>query len=241
MSLGAMQPYLFPYLGYFQLMNCVQTYVFCGNLQYIKRGWVNRNRVFTDFKKNETGYFTFSVTRDDYRKNINQRYYSSLKKDCDKLRNILFQNYKRASYFEEAYGVIDKALQFQNENVAYFNMNACYLIAQYLEITSNITCTDIIEDEAFINKFYELDYEQRVIFLCDYFGEDYYINAIGGMPLYHRNIFADRNMMLGFIKMEDISYRQFDNEHISNLSIIDVMMHNHVEDIKRLLAKYQII
>ena len=48
-------------------------------------------------------------------------------------------------------------------------------------------------------------------------------------------------MMLGFIKMEDISYRQFDNEHISNLSIIDVMMHNHVEDIKRLLAKYQII
>ncbi|MDE6364351.1 MAG: WbqC family protein [Lachnospiraceae bacterium] len=241
MSLGAMQPYLFPYLGYFQLMNCVQTYVFCGNLQYIKRGWVNRNRVFTDFKKNETGYFTFSVARDDYRKNINQRYYSSLKKDCDKLRNILFQNYKRAPYFEEAYCVIDKALQFQNENVAYFNMNACYLIAQYLGITSNITCTDIIEDEEFRNRFCELDYEQRVIFLCDYFGEDYYINAIGGMSLYHRNIFADRNKMLGFIKMEDISYRQYSSKHISNLSIIDVMMHNHAEDVKRLLGKYQII
>lgn len=241
MSLGAMQPYLFPYLGYFQLMNCVQTYLFCGNLQYIKRGWVNRNRVYTDFKKNEIGYFTFSVAKDDYRKNINQRYYSNLKKDCDKLRNILFQNYKRAPYFEEAYCVIDKALRFENENVAYFNMNACYIIAKYLGITTNITCTDIIEDEAFRNKFYDLEYEQRVIFLCDYFGENYYINAIGGQHIYSYSFFKNHRIELKFLSTNDIEYRQYNNGFHKNLSIIDVLMFNPRETVYQMLQAYSLV
>lgn len=241
MSLAAMQPYLFPYLGYFQLMDCVDTYVFCGDLQYIKRGWVNRNRIFTDFRKREVQYFSFSVSKDIYTKKINQRYYCNLKSDCNKLKNILFQNYKRALNFEEAYCVIEEAMKFQNDNVAYFNMHANYKIAEYLGIKTKITCTDIIENEMFWNKFYQLDYENRAIFICHYFKEKYYINAIGGASLYHKNIFSAQDVELKFIKMDEIIYPQFQGPFISGLSIIDVIMHNKIQDVKQLLGKYQLI
>lgn len=241
MALGAMQPYLFPYLGYFQLMNCVDTYLFCGNLQYIKRGWVNRNRIFINAKSNEIHYFTFSIAKDDYKKNINQRYYSNLKEDCEKLKRHLYQNYRRAINFEEAYHIIEEILQFHNDNVAFFNMNASYKIARYLGIKTRITCTDLVDDPFFLNKFYELDYENRVIYMCHYFNEKSYINAIGGASLYHKNIFADNHIDLKFIRMDDITYPQFRDNFVPNLSIIDVIMYNKIETVKMMLERYQIV
>lgn len=241
MALGLMQPYLFPYLGYFQLMDCVDIYVFCGNYQYIKNGWINRNRIFTNAKENETNYFSFSVAKDHYAKNINQRYYSNLKNDCDKLKRQLFQIYKKASNFEEAYGLVENILGFQNNNVAYFNMNASYKIAEYLGIKTRITCTDIIEEDFFWENFNQLDNENRVIYICKYFDENSYVNAINGMSLYQKEHFREKGIDLGFIKMDKVVYPQFKGRFVSSLSILDVIMHNKVPDIKELLNRYQIV
>lgn len=241
MALGAMQPYLFPYLGYFQLMDCTDIYIFCGNLQYIKRGWINRNKVFTNFKEGEIQYFTFSVANDDYKKTINQRYYSNLKRDCNKLKENIFHNYRRALNFEEAYSLIEEIVEFSNDNVAYFNMNANYKIAKYLGITTRIICTDVIDDNAFWENFNQLDYEKRAIYICQYFSECSYINAINGMALYHRDVFAAEGIDLKFIKMDKIEYAQFSNPFVPNLSILDVIMHNKVQDVKKMLKRYQLI
>ena len=241
MALGAMQPYLFPYLGYFQLMDCVDTYVFCGNLQYIKRGWVNRNRIFTNMRESETYSFSFSVVKDDYTKNINQRYYSNLKEDGDKLKRILFQAYKKAVNFEETYGLVEDILSFQNDNVAYFNMNANYQIAKYLGIEAKITCADMVEDPVFQENFRQLDYEGRVIYICNYFREKTYVNAINGMSLYHRDYFAAEGIDLKFIKMDEIVYPQLSKQFVSHLSILDVLMHNSVRDAQSLLRRYQLV
>lgn len=241
MTLGLMQPYLFPYLGYFQLMRHVDTYVFYENVQYMRQGWVNRNRLYTNIKKNETHYFTFAVVKDDYKKEINERYYSNLKADCEKLRRILYQSYKNASNFEEAYTVIDQALQFENNNVAYFNMNANYLIARYMGIDTQITCMERIKDKGFWDNYYRLDYESKVIYICRFFQGQRYVNAIGGASLYHKKAFLHNNIELKFIKMDDIVYPQFEGEFTPNLSIIDVIMHNKIDSIKLLLDRYQII
>lgn len=242
MTLGAMQPYLFPYLGYYQLMNYVDVYLFCGGLQYINRGWVNRNQIVINHKKQEVHYFTFSVKKDNYKKNINQRRYSNLKKDCDYLKRILFQNYRRASNFEEAYSVIEEALSFKDDNVADFNVNANSVIAKYLGIKSQIINTDTIQDERFWMDFDRSDYEKRVIHLCKYFKAGGYINAIGGMSLYHTRIFSDNNIELGFLKMNDnIIYLQHGAKFVPNLSIIDVIMNNKINETRKLLERYQIV
>ncbi len=241
MALGLMQPYLFPYLGYFQLMDYVDIYVYCGNYQYIKNGWINRNRIFINAKENETHYFSFSVEKGHYAKNINERYYSNLKKDCDKLKRILFQIYKKATNFEEAYGLIESILGFENNNVAYFNMNANDKIAKYLGIKTKITCTDIIEEKAFWEKFQQLNYEDRVIYICKYFNEKRYVNAINGMSLYRKEYFLAEGIELGFIKMDEISYPQFKGLFVPNLSILDVIMHNKIQEIRKLLKGYRIV
>lgn len=241
MALGGMQPYLFPYLGYFQLMNCVETYVFCGNFQYIKNGWINRNRILINMRESEPHYFSFSVAKDSYARNINQRHYSNLKEDGDKLKRNLFQIYKKALNFEETYELVEDILCFPNDNVAFFNMNASYKIAEYLGIKTQITCTDIIEDSIFWEKFNQLDYEDRVIYICKYFNEDSYVNAISGMSLYHRDNFAAKGIDLKFIKMDEIEYPQLSRQFVPNLSILDVLMHNKVQDVKNLLGRYRLI
>ncbi len=238
MTLGAMQPYLFPYLGYFQLMEHVDTYVFCGDMQYMRQGWINRNRIC--IHKDQVHFFTFSVIKDNYRKNINQRHYANLKTDSEKLKRYLFQSYKKAVNFEEAYAVLEKVLEFPDDNVACFNMNANSVIARYLGIETEITCTDDIKDDAFLHMFHRSGREERVVQLCNYFHAETYVNAIGGTSLYHKDYFAKNGIELQFMQIGDIHYGQFGEGFISNLSIIDVMMHNKAGAIKPLLKKYQL-
>ena len=45
MKIGIMQPYFFPYIGYWQLLNLVDEYVIYDDVNYIKRGWINRNNI----------------------------------------------------------------------------------------------------------------------------------------------------------------------------------------------------
>lgn len=239
MTLGIMQPYLFPYLGYFQLMNYVDKYVFCGDMQYIRWGWVNRNRLRIH-NGQQTYFFTFPVAKDDHRKKINERYYRDLKRNCDKLKKSLYLDYRRAANFEEAYTVLEEAMCFQEDNVAYFNMNANYIIARYLGIETEISCTDTIKDEIFWQKFIQLEREERVIYMCQYYNADTFVNAIGGIDLYHKSVFKDNGIDLYFLQMNDIVYPQSGDIFVPNLSIIDVIMRNKIDKARSLLKMYQL-
>lgn len=239
MTLGIMQPYLFPYLGYFQLMNCVDKYLFCGDMQYIRWGWVNRNQLRIH-NLNQPYFFTFPAAGDDHRKKINERHYENLKRSCDKLKRSICQDYRKAVNFEEAYSVVEEALSFQEDNVARFNMHANEAIARYLGIGAEISCTDIVEDEEFWHEFNRLDREERGVYLCQYYKARTFINAIGGTALYRKEFFAENGIELCFLRMDDVVYPQFGKEFIPNLSIIDVMMHNRPDALRLLLKQYRL-
>ena len=68
-----------------------------------------------------------------------------------------------------------------------------------------------------------------------------YINPIGGMEIYSKKAFEESDIQLRFIRTKDIFYKQFENAFIPNLSIIDVMMFNSIEDIGQMLEKYELI
>ena len=78
------------------------------------------------------------------------------------------------------------------------------------------------------------------MYLCNYKKADTYVNAIGGIPLYHKEFFLKSGVELKFLRMNNIVYSQFGKEFASNLSIIDVMMHNKIDDLKLMLKKYQL-
>ena len=45
MTLAIMQPYIFPYIGYYQLAGAVDKFVFLDDVNYINKGWINRNNI----------------------------------------------------------------------------------------------------------------------------------------------------------------------------------------------------
>ena len=99
-----MQPYLFPYMGYFQLINAVDTFVIHDDVQYIKSGWINRNRFLLNGKEY---LFTFSVKKNAFTRFINQRYYSDkFEMEKGKFLRVLKQAYCKAPFYNKIFSLM---------------------------------------------------------------------------------------------------------------------------------------
>jgi hypothetical protein len=102
-----------------------------------------------------------------------------------------------------------------------------------------ITTTVILSSE--LKKDNSLKGEAKVISICNLLGASMYINAIGGMSLYQQSNFIEYGIELKFLRTKEIIYKQFKNEFIPFLSIIDVLMFNDIELIKSLLNEYELV
>ena len=229
MKLAIMQPYLFPYIGYFQLINAVDNFVVYDDVNYIKQGWINRNRILLN---GQPHYITINLNGASSFKKINE---IEINFKPLKLLKTLQQYYKKAPYFNEIYALTEKVLFFEEKNLAKFTTNSLRVVCEYLNINTKFE----ISSQHNIDR--ELRGEDRVIEICKYFGAEEYINAIGGKNLYSHKRFAENNIKLYFLKTSEIVYEQFKNEFVPNLSIIDVMMFNSKEVINKMLDNYELI
>jgi hypothetical protein len=227
MKIGIMQPYLFPYIGYFQLINAVDKFVIHDDVQYIKGGWINRNRIQIGDKDY---LFTFSLKNDSSLKNINTRFLSDqFVKEKIKFLKILKNNYKKSPFFQDAYDLLSRILDYKELNVSLFIFNSLRQICNYLEIKTPCYLSSEL------NKNNGLRGQDRVIDICNTFKAETYINLIGGKTLYSQNIFKQNNISLFFLETKNISYESKRKHNIPNLSIIDVMMFSSKEKIKEYL------
>ena len=229
MKLGIMQPYFFPYIGYFQLMNAVDNFVVYDDVNYIKQGWVNRNRILLN---NMEHIFTLNLLGASSFKLINQIRTGNNK---EKLLKTVDQAYAKAPFHMHAMPMIKELLLNEETNLSKYIINSIINIVKYLGITSNITISSEIE------KNNELRGQEKILHICKILRADTYINAIGGMNLYSKEKFHREGVELFFIKSNRVCYRQFENEFIPWLSIIDVMMFNPKERIKAMLDGFELI
>ncbi len=234
MKVGIMQPYLFPYLGYFQLIKAVDTFVVYDDVQYIKKGWINRNQILLNGKPL---LFTFGVKKDSSLMNINQRIYSEDKFYLlkDNFLQTLYRSYHKAPFFKEVNDLIDDIFTYESLNVSDFNTNSLKKICDYMNIQTPFLLSSSLE------KTDGMKGQEVIIEINKKLKSDCYINAIGGRDLYSTKKFRENGISLRFIKMGDIHYNQFDNEFIPNLSIIDVLMFNSKEQIQRMLNNYELV
>ena len=232
-TIAIMQPYFFPYIGYFQLINSVDKFIIYNDVNYIKQGWINRNRVLLN---NKAHLITLPLSESSSFKlicetQINKKYYQTWVK---KFIKLLEQSYKNAPYFEDTMILLKKILDNECNYISQLNLNSIKSICNYLEINT------IIEESS--NKYNNIQLKnfERVIDICKKENSSVYINSIGGEKLYSKNIFSSFNIELKFIVTKDIFYNQFQTDYINNLSIIDVLMFNDVKTIKQLLLKYEL-
>lgn len=252
MKLAIMQPYFFPYLGYFQLINAVDNYILYNRVNYKKKSWLNRNYMLSAGNGTPV-QFGIPLTNASSNKMINEvKIHNNLNWRQKFLRTVFF-NYKRAPYFNDVYPLIENIINARYEYLYTFNNNSIIKIADYLNIQ-----TKIITDDAYFNELeahlanrdkYFHNYDKhtysarvlRVLEICKERNADVYYNAIGGQTLYDKELFRKHNIELGFIETKPITYIQFEHAFISGLSIIDVMMFNSLEKIHELLCEYDII
>jgi len=233
MKLAIMQPYFMPYIGYFQLMNSVDKFIIYDNIQYTKKGWINRNRILVNGKDQ---LITLPIKKDSDYLNIVERELSEpWDKDKSKMLNVIKASYNKAPYFQETFELISKCLNNSEENLFKFIYDSIVLINDYLEIKTLIVISSSI------NANHTLKSQDKVLSLCKAQNAGVYINSIGGVELYDKETFKQNNIKLSFIKSNPIKYKQFNNEFIPWLSIIDVLMFNSKEEIKKYLNEYTLV
>jgi hypothetical protein len=229
-TVGVMQPYLFPYLGYFQLMNAVDEYVIYDDAQYIKGGWINRNNILIGKQKS---MFTINIQGASSNKLINQ---IDIQDSFAKFLKSVSMAYSRAPYHTEVMQLINSICSYEDKNLARFIGNSFRDIAQYIEINTVFLYSSHLKIETHLRA------QAKIIAICKALGADQYYNAIGGIDLYDRETFKDNGVRLMFLRSSEYRYRQFSKtEFTPDLSIIDVMMFNPPDRIKEFLNDYELI
>ena len=131
-----MQPYFFPYIGYFQLINSVDEFVIYDNIQYSKKGWINRNRILVN-QKDE--YISIPLKKDSDYLNVNQRFLADTwLVERKKILNKIVESYRKAPQFEPAYALIEKCLMIDETNLFDFIHHSLKYTLQYISISSNV-------------------------------------------------------------------------------------------------------
>ena len=223
-----MQPYLFPYIGYWQLINTVDTFAILDDVNYFKKGYINRNFM------NLNGYsyrFTLELKKASQNKLIKD---IEVGNNSDEILKKIEISYKNAPYFDKTYSLLSEIMNNKEKNLAKFLEYSIKKISKYLEIKTKFICTSDI------GKNQNLTSQNMIINIAQILKAEKYINLPGGVKIYNKEDFKVNSIELLFIKSELIKYQQFSTTFLEQLSIVDVMMFNNVQDIKNMLCKIKL-
>jgi hypothetical protein len=222
-----MQPYLFPYVGYFQLIAAVDQFVIYDIIKYTKKGWINRNRLLRD---GEPFVFTLPIEKGSDALTISERRISP-SFEPTKLCNQIAQAYRRAPEFGETMPLVDAVLHQTASNLFEHLRHALKQTCSHLEIATSIRTASEVENVTGLCK------QDRVLHICERLGATTYINPIGGTTLYDTAAFAERGVDLRFLRPRSFTYPQFGHPFVPWLSIIDVLMFNPRSSLHALLKE----
>lgn len=224
------QPYFFPYLGYWQLLDAADVFVIGDEFQYMTRGFINRNTVLLDHTPHR---FTISLSGSSPRKRINE---IAIRDDFRKFRAMLKHAYGKAAHYPDAMEVINRVLCHPDRNLARFLEHQIATVAEYLGLRARIVrMSDLPLAEPSLSR------ERRLCDCTRLVGGDRIINPIGSRSLYSPADFSEHRVALAFLRTRETPYPQGSREFVPNLSLIDAMMHNDRTRLNALVKHYDII
>lgn len=231
MVLAIMQPYFLPYIGYIQLVNAVDKFVLYDDVNFINRGYINRNNLLMNGKPL---LFTIPLQNASQNRLIREITLTEDKSWQKRLLKTVEQSYRKAPHFETIYPMFAELLAYESENVGDYCLNALQTVCDYLEIGTEIVPSSTIYRNT------HLKAQERILDICRQEKASHYINPQGGMELYDRNIFAENGIRLSFLKAKLTPYPQFKAPFVPALSILDVLMFNTVYEVRELLKDYEL-
>lgn len=229
-TLGVMQPYLFPYLGYFQLIQAVDRFVLYDDVAYIKQGWVNRNQVSVAGKPL---LFTLPLKGASSNTLIRELVVdpAQYRPWRTKFLRTVGQAYARAPHAPEVLALLAAALPEEAARLAPLLAGSIRAVLQRAGCT-----TEVVEGALHYNNAH-LHGQERILDICAQEGASTYVNAPGGRALYDHTRFREQGVALRFIQPRLEPYPQGGGPFLPGLSIIDVMMYNAPEQLHDLMTQ----
>ncbi|GAB3182068.1 WbqC family protein [Telluribacter humicola] len=232
MTIAIMQPYFLPYIGYYQLIKAVDKFVMYDDVNFINRGWINRNNMLVGGKAH---LFTIPLKDASQNKLINEVALADDAQWRKKLLKTIQQSYQKAPCFKGVFPIIENIVNYTTESISELALQGLVQVNTYLGITTEI----IPSSTVYANS--ELKGQDRILDICQKENATRYINPIGGMELYDKRKFEGEGIELYFIKSLPHSYPQFKNDFVPWLSMLDVLMFNEVSTVHELLTAYELI
>lgn len=210
----------------------VDKFVIYDNIEYTKKGWINRNRFLCN---GSDKLFSISLKKDSDYLNVVEREISN-QFDRKKLVSQISMAYKKAPHYSEVMPLVEDIIMYEDNNLFRYIYHSVTSICKKLGINTEIIVSSTVPID------HSLKGQDKVLAFCECLGAGTYINSSGGIPLYDKEKFMERGIDLHFFRCnDDVVYKQFDNKFVPSLSIIDVMMFNSVEEIQHMLTQYTLM
>jgi hypothetical protein len=227
MKLAIMQPYFLPYLSYFQLMAAADKFVIYDDVNFIKGGWINRNRIQLN---NREYLFTVPLAAASRNRLINEIELAEGTSWKRKLTGTIEQAYRSAPQFEQVWPLIREIIIHPARKLSAYLLHGLTVIKSYLDIPTLL----VLSSSVYQNR--HLHGEERVLDICRREKASTYINAPGGRGLYLPENFRRQNIALYFLKPNLVESPQFR----PSLSLVDVLMFNSGPNVKRFLSQAEL-
>ncbi|MBI5101819.1 MAG: WbqC family protein [Nitrospirae bacterium] len=224
-----MQPYFFPYLGYWQLIRAADIFVVYDDVTYIKQGYISRNSILIN---GEAKRITLRLNNAGSYALIN---HLTVGNNRAKILKSIEYAYRRAPQFRDVFPVITECVMNSEDNLAVYLTDSIKAVCAYMKTSTRIIYSSELDKDK------DLRAQDKVINICKILRTSEYINSIGGVSLYNSETFRQHNITLSFLRSKDVRYRQFSGAFVPNLSIIDAMMFNSPDELKVLLDAYDLV
>lgn len=232
MTLSANQPYLLPYLAYWQLIHCADLFLLADDYDFVRPSWVYRNRILMNGRPQ---YLRVEIqSNKESRLIMDRRLFTNPHALAEKLKTLEYA-YHKAPCFADGYALAERILKNPERNLALFLEYSIREVCAYLGITTPIGRTSDLPGNSRFKR------EVRVYDQCHRLGADTFVNAIGGQALYRFDAFADQGIRLRFLKSGLPEYPQFGAPFVERLSILDAIMFNTREQLHEMLDDYTFI
>jgi hypothetical protein len=233
-TVAIMQPYVFPYVGYFCLAEASDIFVFYDDVNYIARGWINRNQILI----NGAPYkFAVPLSHGSQNELICDLKTHSFTDFRHKFLKQLHHAYSKAPYYTLGSNYVEAVLKPDSVSISDVAIRS---VEEFYRLIGK-SKTFLRSSETFQSSR-GMDKADRLIAITKTLDSSNYVNAIGGASLYDKSYFAAQGVHLAFVKATFKEYKQIGAKaFVPGLSIIDIIMNNTVEAMIAHLASYELL
>lgn len=183
LRLAAMQPYLFPYVGYFQLMHACDAFVLLDDVQYIRRAWINRNYIW---QGRRSVRFTLPVAKAAQEARILDMRVDPTQyvKFRSKLLNALHHSYGKEKRFDEIYTLIASVFAPEATTLCSLASSSIFNVCDYLGLDKTVYRASELAPQRSGSR------SVQILALCEALQGSEYLNPVAGTDLYQPDVLA---------------------------------------------------